>query len=190
MTIIRSCAACFVLMFPMLCLFSNGAHARTWIRENGGQAAAQDYLMITDQRPDGQFVLLMWLAPPMLSPNQADVRDVMSKYIVFMVMAGNMDEKTGIFTGSPAEAPVLLSKGVTELRRLPDEKIPPMVLAAITGGKAMFSQSMGSVGQSSNWYVFEPGDVDACKPGELSVKFKGELYNYRTPVPGCAVKAG
>ncbi len=172
---------CFVIV-------SHDASARMWQRS--GPAAAEDYLFITDNRGDGHLVVVMWFAPPMIPPAQQPARELLSRYVVISVVAAKVDPATGLSQNAPWPDPVLSTDKGLRLIPIPETKIPPTAAGFVTAARASMQQAMGAIGQSTTWHVFESGGVDACKPGELRVRYADETYTYKTPVPGCEVKPG
>ena len=172
---------CFVIV-------SRDASARMWQRN--GPAAAEDYLFITDNRGEGNIVMVMWFAPPMISPAQQPARELLSRYVVISTGAAKVDPATGLSQKASWPDPVLSTDKGLRLTPIPEAKMPPAAAGFVTAARSSVQQALGVLGQSTTWHVFEPGGVDACKPGELRVRYADETYTYKTPVPGCEVKPG
>jgi hypothetical protein len=71
------------------------------------------------------------------------------------------------------------------LTPLAREDLPPATISLLTYLETIFRQTLGAMGKGTKVFIFNAGDVDACKEGELSVPLAGETYTWKTPIPGC-----
>jgi hypothetical protein len=76
----------------------------------------------------------------------------------------------------------------TPLKLLSGDAIPPAVAGMVTTVESVMRQTIGAMGKDMVFFVFKGGDVHACQKGELAVPFGGEVYTYKTPIPGCPWK--
>lgn len=180
-----------ILMFSLssiVILLAGSTTARTWPR--GGPAEARDYLTIDDQRPGNELALILWLAPPMIDPQHSDAKKLLGQFVVVATTLATIEPVTGRLKIGPSSQPSALSTDGRPLSLVPPEEWPPALNGALQAVKTAMAQSVGDIGKSISWYVFQPDGVDACKPGSLQVIFAGETYSYKTPVPGCEMKQG
>jgi hypothetical protein len=157
------------------------SHARAWPR---GGPSASDYLLINDNRGNGEVVLVYWIAPPMMPAASQAARDLLDKYIVIGVVHAH-GTKEGSFTFDRPST--LEARGAQDepLQSLDMDTMPPAVVGTLAVLKSSFSRSLGTFGQGMQWFVFGGGSVHACSKGGMAVLFADEKYTYVTPVPGC-----
>jgi hypothetical protein len=74
----------------------------------------------------------------------------------------------------------------TTLTPVPRDALPPVAIAILVGFEATFRQSLGRLGDSTKFFVFDAGTVHACEKGGISVPLAGETYTWETPFPGCS----
>jgi hypothetical protein len=146
---------------------------------------ARDYAAITDTRL-GETVMLSWFVPEALQPSATAVRAVMQKYVILTVVHSKMDRATGINSFEDIGALEPKDQSGKSLVPVAREDLPPASVAILAGGEAVFRQSLGAFGKGLKVFVFEKGDVDSCKKGQLSVAVAGETYSWETPFPGCS----
>jgi hypothetical protein len=152
-------------------------------------ALARDYASITDVRPGGDIVVLMWFVPPMVSPNSPgapQITAMMQKYVLVMAAHGHVDKTTGSVSFEDVDALEAKDQAGKALVSIPRTDLVPTTFAVVGAVEAMFRQSLGLMGKGTKMFVFEAGNVDACKKGQLSVPLANETYTWSTPVPGCA----
>jgi hypothetical protein len=63
--------------------------------------------------------------------------------------------------------------------------LPPATAGAVAVVEGMFRQALGAAGKGMKMFVFDAGDVAACKKGGLAVALADETYTWQTPIPGC-----
>ena len=157
------------------------SHARAWPR---GAPSASDYLLINDNRGNGEVVLVYWIAPPMMPAASQAARDLLDKYIVIGIVHAH-GTKEGSFTFDRPST--LEARGAQDepLQSLDMDTMPPAVVGTLAVLKSTFTRSLGAFGQGMQWFVFGGGSVHACSKGGMAVLFADEKYTYVTPVPGC-----
>lgn len=150
---------------------------------------AADYAVINDSRPSGELIFLMWFAAPMVRPdmpNAEQLRALLAKYIFLSVVHSRLDKTTGTFSFENVDAIEARNASGKPLIPVTRTGMSPTTAGAVTIIEKMFSQTLGSMGKGMKMFVFEPGEVDACKKGELTVPFADETYTWETPFPGCS----
>src|SRR5665213_951132 len=162
--------------------FSTAAslQSRPWPR-NASNAA--DYLIINDNRGNGDIVLVFWLASPLIpaSASQQAARDMLDKYVV--IHAHTTKDATFRFDHAPT--PEITGAKNERLPLLDMDPMSPTIAGALATVKIAFSQSLGEFGKGIQWFVFANGSVNPCSNGGMAVQFENEKYTYVTPVPGC-----
>lgn len=172
------------LAFATACLAiavgaSQPAAARQW--RQTPSAAALEYTQIIDTR-DKNLVFLWWIAAPAFHEPALD--PLLKKYFILGVARARIDETTNIVF-LDVEAPAVKSADGKTLKLIKDDDQPPTVVAVVAGLKSLASKLIGPMGNGMKLFVFEPGAVDACKPGKVSIPLDEEVYTYDTPIPGC-----
>jgi hypothetical protein len=173
-------------IFIAFAVFFSAAPAlqsRPWPR-NAPNAA--DYLIINDNRGNGDVVLVFWLASPLIpvSAGQQAARDLLDKYVVIGVAHAHVS-KEATFRFDRATAPQVTGAKNDQLQLLDTETMSPAIVGALAAVKVAFSQSLGEFGKGIQWFVFATGSVNPCSNGAMAVQFENEKYTYVTPVPGC-----
>jgi hypothetical protein len=160
------------------------AESRVWSRNPINLAS--DYLVIQDNRGGGELAIVFWLAPPMIpNPGQAVAAvELLDKYVLIGTVQAHMS-KEGTASFEPASTLEAFDESGQSLNALNTASMPPAMVGALTAMQAVFTRSIGALGQGMHFDVFEARNVHACSKGRLTVKFAGEQYTYDTPVPGC-----
>jgi hypothetical protein len=151
---------------------------------------AGDYAMINDSRPAGDLLLLMWFAPPMVRPEQPNamqIRALLERYVFLSVAHARLDKTTGTISAENIDALEARDASGKPLTPVTRSNMSPTTAGTVTVIEKMFEQSLGAMGGGMKMFVFEPGDLGACKKGQLSVPFADETYTWDTPFPGCDV---
>ena len=166
------------------------------------KSAAADYLTISDKRPTGDGIFIIWLAQPILEgafPKMPELKDALDHYVVLGTM--HMQKRDGNIAIDETETPVAQDAQGTALTLLPAQRLPPelnMLEAMLQFGlRRSLTQRTGSdasdtkeklddlIRRGFRFFVFDTGTVHACTAGKLQVRYAGETYSYDTPVPGC-----
>jgi hypothetical protein len=157
--------------------------SRPWPR-NAPNAA--EYLMINDNRGNGDIALVFWLASPLIpaSAGQQAARDLLDKYVVIGVAHAHVT-KEATFTFDRVAAPLAMGAKNERLQLLDTDTMSPTIVGTLATVKVAFSQSLGEFGKGIQWFVFANGSVNPCSNGGMAVQFENEKYTYVTPVPGC-----
>lgn len=177
----RCLAVLFVL--PAVFLATSPASARHW--NPTGKALAEDYLEIIDTQQEGRVVVVFWFAPPMMGET-IDTATVLDKYVIVGAVIGHMRSSGLVF--DPIEALPATNEAGTLLKPVPDDQLSADASGFLFAMKGLMKQSIGAMGEGMRFFVFENGDVHACKKGRLSVPIDGVVYTYDTPIPGCPAK--
>ena|ERR1039458_3910297 len=161
------------------------AQSRTWSRNPTN--LAQDYVLINDNRGNGDVVLILWLAAPMIQsgPSTQAARELLDKYIVIGVAHAHAS-KEGTFTFDRTATLEANDGSGQPLKSLNADTMPPSVVGTLAAMQSAFGRSLGAFGQGIQWFAFDSGTTHACTKGGLSVIFAGETYTYDTPIPGCS----
>lgn len=154
--------------------------ARSW--KQSPQAAALEYSQIVDNR-DKDLHFVWWLSSPSF-PDAPGVGPMLDKYFILAVAHGKMDATLDV-TFVPVEAPVVKDAGGKTLRLLKDDELAPGATALLSGLKSLLPRMIGPMGKGMEMFVYEPGGVEACKAGKVSVVMPQETYTFDTPLPGC-----
>ncbi len=162
------------------------ASARQW--KATPQAQARDYATITDTRT-GEMTLLMWFVPEMIGPDTPGasvLTPILRKYVLLVAVHGKLDKPTGTFVFDDVTDLHPTDQDGKPLTAVPRDLLPPTTTGLLAAVEAMYRQSIGNMGTRMKMFVFEAGNVDSCKKGELSLPFANDTYTWQTPVPGCA----
>lgn len=173
-------------IFVAFAVFFSAAPAlqsRPWPR-NAPNAA--DYLIINDNRGNGDVVLVFWLASPLIpaSAGQQVARDLLDKYVVIGVAHAHANKEAAL-TFDRAGIPEVMGARNERLQLLDTDTMSPAIVGALATVKIAFSHSLGDFGKGIQWFVFANGSVNPCSNGAMAVQFENEKYTYVTPVPGC-----
>lgn len=165
------------------------ASSRNW--KATPDAIARDYATINDARPGGELVLLMWFVPTMVRADMsgaANLTAMLQRYIVVMVVDGHLDKASGSFSFDDINTLEARDKAGKPLNLLSRSDMPPAPTAMLAAVEAMFRQSLGAMGKGMKMFVFDAGDIDSCKKGQMSIPFAEETYTWDTPFPSCPQK--
>jgi hypothetical protein len=163
------------------------ASSRNW--KSTPEKLASDYSIINDVRTDGDIVMLMWFAPPVVradAPNAERFRSLLDKYIFLGVVHGHLDKTTGTSTFENIDTLEAKDEGGKTLALVERSNMNPASVGAVAVLERVFQQMLGAAGRGMKMFVFDADDVHACKKGKLSVPFAGETYTWETPFPGCS----
>jgi hypothetical protein len=178
--------ATVLLALPGLCPVSARQRRAT------PDAVARDYATITDTRPSGELIMLMWIVPRMVQPNSPGATAAVAmvqKYVLVVAVHGHLDKTTGIMTFEDIDNLDVRDQGGKALTPVARNDLPPTNTAMLAALEAMFRQSIGAMGKGMKMFVFEGGNIDSCKKGQLSVPLASETYTWDTPFPGCDQKS-
>jgi hypothetical protein len=171
----------------LLCAGALPASSRVW--NPTPEKLASDYAIIQDTRPTGDLILLMWFASPIVRPqvpNAAQVRALLDEYIFLSVAHGRFNRTTGSISFDPIDTLEAKDGAGQPLTLVPTSSMPPVTAGVVAIVERLFTQAFGAAGKGMKMFVFDAGDVNACKKGRLSVPFVGETYTWDTPFPGCS----
>jgi hypothetical protein len=166
----------------LLILAALPAQARSWKPQ--GSVLAQDYSVITDNRPNHELVQVFWMTWPMTASSSQTMRQLLDHYIILGLSHGQLDPG-GKMIFEKTESAQATSLDGTALKSIAVDSYPPAVAGAVSAMGSFMRQSMGAMGEGMTFMVFESGNVRACEKGQLSVRYAGETYIYDTPIPGC-----
>ena len=171
----------------LLCAGLLPASSRMW--KPTPEKLALDYATIDDARPSGDLIFLMWFAAPIVRPdvpNAAQVRALLEQYVFLAAAEGHLDKTIGVISFGNIDALEAKDDAGTPLTAVERAGMPPTTVGAVTIVERMFQQALGAMGKGMKMFVFDAGNVHACKKGSLSVPFAGETYTWETPLPGCS----
>ncbi len=170
-----------VCTLAVLLLSGSPSQSRAWLR-NG--PSVSDYLVINDNRGNGEIVMIFWIASPLVPASSQAARELLDKYLVIGVVHAHAG-KDGTFAFDRPTALDVQGAQDETLQSLDMETMPPAVVGALATIKSTFSRSLGAFGNGMQLFVFAGGSVHACSKGSMAVLFANEKYTYVTPVPGC-----
>ena len=161
------------------------ADSRTWSKNPAN--LAQDYMIINDNRGNGDIVILIWLASPAMSksPTSAAASELLDKYIVLGVVHAHA-AKDGTMTFDKIDKLEALDGTRHPLTALSADTMPPAVVGALATMQSAFARNLGQLGTGMKWFAFDSGGIRACGRGRLSIPFANETYTYDMPFPGCS----
>jgi len=165
------------------------ASSRIW--KATPDAISRDYATINDTRPGGELILLMWFVPTMVRPDMsgaANLIAMLQKYVVMMAVHGHLEKASGTLSFDDIDTLEARDRAGKPLNLLARSDMPPAPTAVLAAVESMFRQSLGAMGKGMKMFVFDAGDVDSCKKGEMSIPFAAETYTWDTPIPGCPQK--
>jgi len=173
-------------IFMALAVFLSTAaslQSRPWPRNAPNPG---DYLIINDNRGNGDIVLVFWLASPLIpvSAGQQAARDMLDKYVVIGVVHAHASKEATMRFDHAAPPEVTGAKN-ERLQLLDMDGMSPAIVGTLATVKVAFSQALGEFGKGIQWFVFANGSVNPCENGGMAVQFEKEKYTYVTPVPGC-----
>ena len=176
-------AGWFFIAVTVLLSTAAPLQSRPWPRNTPNAA---DYLVINDNRGNGDIALVFWLASPLIpaSAGNQPARDLLDKYVVVGVAHAHAS-KEATFRFDRVGAPEVTGSKSEPLQLLDMTTMSPAIVGALATVKTAFSQSLGEFGKGIQWFVFGNGSVNPCSNGGLAVQFENEKYTYATPVPGC-----
>ena len=140
-----------------------------------------DYSQITDTR-NKNIVFMWWLAAPAFK--EPTLEPIFSKYFILGVAHAQLGDAVEI-NFVDVDPPTVTDASGTPLKLIKEEDQPPGVVGVLAGMRSVLEKMIGPMGKGMKLFVYEPGSVDACKPGKVSVPLNGEVYTYDTPMPGC-----
>ena len=177
------------LLFFVIGMPEIGA-ARKWRVKPNDLAA--DYAQIIDQRPGNEVVVVYRIAPETINqdmPNVEAIKAMLKEHMLVAIAHGSATPAGRLDFRVP-QNPVL--EDVDRKQRPPIEKEnwPPMVTAFSTLMQSFLTQSLGQLGGSFHWFVFDAAGIDSCGKGRIWLQYAGERYSYDTPIPGCSSPGG
>jgi hypothetical protein len=161
------------------------ADSRSWSKNP--ISLAQDYMVITDNRGNGDLVIIMWLAAPAMSasPAGAEAKDLLDKYVVLGVVHAHA-AKDGTMTFDSADKLEPRDGAGHRLTALNTDTMPPAIVGALAILQSGFARTLGQLGTGIKWFAFDSNNLRACGHGRLLVPFAKETYTYDMPIPGCS----
>jgi hypothetical protein len=149
---------------------------------------ARDYVTISDTRRNGEFILLMWFVPQMVSPDTPGmtlIKPLLDKYVLLVAAHAKLDRTTARLSFDDIDALDAKNQAGQPLPPIARKDLPPTMTGMLAVVETMFRQSAGAMGQGMKLFVFDAGTVNSCKQGGLAVVLAGETYTWQTPIPGC-----
>jgi hypothetical protein len=133
--------------------------------------------------------MLMWFAPPIVrsdTSGAATTKALLEKYVVMMVLHGQLDKTTGVLSFDDIAALEAKDQNGRPLNRIASADLTPTTSALLAAMETMLRQSLGALGKGIRVFVFDAGAVKSCEKGKISVPFAGDTYTWQTPIPGCS----
>jgi len=175
-------AAAAIILFA---LGASPALSRQW--KATPEALARDYATISDQRPGGELVLTMWFVPQMVpeSPGADITKAMLQKYVVIVVAHGRVQRATGTISFENVDELPARNQSGKPLTLVARDSLPSTNVGMLYALERFLRQSLGAMGNGAKTFVFDAGDIDSCKRGQLSVLLANETYTWDTPFPSC-----
>jgi hypothetical protein len=162
---------------------SPAVQARDW--KPKAATLAQNYAEIVDGSKKGELTVLFWFPAPMFE-GKPKVQDMVNRYVIIGAVHAKLNADDLLMPVHIDSLQALDGNGKA-LNAIAQDKLPPNVVTFLAAFGSVMSQSLGVVGKGMQYFVFNAGDVNACKKGGMSIPFNGEVYTYNTPIPGCPV---
>jgi hypothetical protein len=159
------------------------AYSRQW-KPTPVQMAA-DYAGIEHNKGNGDFVNIRWWAATATQPG-TPLALLLEKFIVVSVVHFHIQQPTSTITFDDIATLSARDSNNVPLALISISALPPAAIGAVTSLKAGLRQSVGKLGDSTKFFVFDAGKVRACEKGGISVPYDGETYTWKTPFPGCS----
>ena len=169
-----------------LLLGAHAAQARNWKPQ--AHALAQDYLLIQDDRGQGEFVMVLWFDAAMIDPRTpgADqVANILRSYVLIGI-AHIKTNALGRMENMQNTDPAVSDQSGAPKRELDVSDIPPAAMGVLAAMQATMQQNLGVFGQAIQWRLYNGQDIEACGTNGLVVSYSNEDYDYIAPIPGCA----
>jgi hypothetical protein len=124
------------LSFLVCLLGSSVATELAWSREwkPSPSALARDYAVIVDQSHDRDTRIVIWVASPMLSDNQA--QQILEDYVMIAVVRAHYSP-AGVMSIDTSDAVQVQDADAKPLQGLSGDKIPPVVKGSVTAAASM-----------------------------------------------------
>jgi hypothetical protein len=167
-------------------LGASPALSRVW--KATPETLAREYAGINDQRPGGELVIAMWFVPQMVpadTPGADIAKAMLQKYVLIVVVHGRLQRATGTIVFENVDVLSARNQTGQPLTPVARDSLPPTNVGMVSGMESMLRQTLGTMGNGMKMFVFDAGDVDSCKQGQLSVLLANETYTWDTPFPGC-----
>jgi hypothetical protein len=165
-------------------LFSS-ASSRPWKATPSQIAAA--YTSIDHNRGGGDFVTIGWWAAPTVT-HGTQLAALLEKYVLISVARSHVDfnaPAAGLRFDDITTLEALDGSGKA-LTPVSEEQLAPASIGLLATFEAGYRRGSGPCGKGTKFFLFDPGTVNACEKGGLSVPFDGETYTWETPLPGCS----
>jgi hypothetical protein len=146
---------------------------------------ASDYAFIAHTKSNSEFVNIRWWAEPTVMPG-TPLAGILQKYIVISAVHYHINPPGGTMSFDDIDTLEVRDSSDTTLTPVPRDALPPVAIATLVGFEATFRQSLGRLGDSTKFFIFDAGTVHACEKGGISVPLAGETYTWETPFPGCS----
>ncbi len=170
---------CVLLVFGLV----TSSDARQW--RVTPQAAAQEYVIINDQRSPNEIVLVFWMTPRLLpdQPQNETAKAMLTRNL--LVGIAHADVSAGGAMSFRAPTNITLVTGGQNRPPLAGSQIEPASAGALTTMSQVFAQALGPLGKGTKWHVFDGSGISSCRSGSFAISYAGENYTYETPIPGC-----
>jgi hypothetical protein len=182
-------AAVLIVLAAVLLALAAALPVQSRIWKGSPTELARDYVTISDTRGNGEFILLMWFVPQMVSPDtpgMSVLKPLLDKYVLLMAAHAKLDKTTARLSFEDIDAIDAKDQAGKPLAPVARKDLPPTLTGMLAVVETMFRQSAGAMGQGMKMSVFDAGAVNSCKRGGgLAVVLGGETYTWQTPIPGC-----
>jgi len=175
-------AAAIALAIAGIALCVAPVTARVWKPTPVEQIS--DYLFIVDPKEDGSQVMLFWMAPQLGGDpqEQAQLRGLLRNHLLLGVAEVDIKDGSSFMPRRISEPQV--SYAGRPRRAIEQGAFPPELQRATDQARGL----IGAAGQAFRFFAYPDLRVDACSKGVLQVRYEREVYSYRLPAPGCAVR--
>ena len=158
--------------------------ARQWKASKARQAL--EYVQIQYHKPGNEFVFVQWMAPTAVesTPQNATAREILTTYVLISVAHAHINNLGQWNYTDPTD--VVIETGNSKTHRpVSPTTLPPAVSGFLTAYSRIIADGIGRLGKNMVTLVFANTGISDCREGVFWVRYAGERFEYKTPIPGC-----
>jgi len=128
--------------------------------------------------------MLFWMAPQLGGDPQGQgaLRGLLRNHLLLGVAEVDIKDGSTLIPRRVSEPQV--SYAGRPRRSIEQGAFPPELQRAADQARGL----IGNAGQAFRFFAYPDLRLDACGQGVLQIKYEREVYAYRLPAPGCAVR--
>jgi hypothetical protein len=163
---------------------SSDVSARKWKATK--QQQALDYLQIDYHSSDREFIIVQWLAPAMIENNlqTKTIREMLDLYVVVLVAHMKISSLGQVESVSPTGISAETADKKIH-QPVAEGDLPPALSGYMHAYKKVMEGGLGPAGKGAVVMAFGKTGAKGCSQGALWIRYAGERFEYKTPVPGC-----